>query len=395
MSALCSILPSLSFVRHFNGKGQVAGHNERSTAIVTRYFQRRMTDHTLVGGSHFIAAWLKRVRHTEGIKQLDDILEGTYPVAAKFAACGSLRGDKEHPRLTEEDQRLDETMHAVLDATISVEAIDLDPLYQATAATAGATTDIDAGNRRAQWKCGLPKRGGERNEGGEDDEMGGRCGEEDEEVEGEREEELLAKKSQETKQFVREVKVAFDALKGDDKAMEDLVAKLNRVGRLLQGRHGEDAVTFNPAGCPSLSRPESMPTEEILERVIKEWIRIIVICDDGYWVIGCPRRLVENTLCRTWHTTSLMARSVVHDLRHDHSERPGHPQQTTPGAHRDHSRLSSLRRSILPAWTSLPPTAYSSTGASTSRSRAPYLWSRLRNPARQSSRHPHAREAGY
>ena len=38
VSALRSILPSLDLVRHFNGKGQVTGHNERSTAIVTRYF---------------------------------------------------------------------------------------------------------------------------------------------------------------------------------------------------------------------------------------------------------------------------------------------------------------------------------------------------------------------
>lgn len=96
VSALCSALPSFDLVRQFNGKGLVDGHNERSTAIVTRYFQRRMTDHPFVGGSHFIGAWLKRVQHGEGTQQLDKILEGTYPVAAEFAACGSLRGgDKE------------------------------------------------------------------------------------------------------------------------------------------------------------------------------------------------------------------------------------------------------------------------------------------------------------
>lgn len=53
---------------------------------------------------------------------------GHIPVAAKFAPCGSPCGDEEHTKLTEEEQRLDPAVHAVLDPTISAENINVNPL---------------------------------------------------------------------------------------------------------------------------------------------------------------------------------------------------------------------------------------------------------------------------
>lgn len=85
-------------------------------------------------------------RRAEGLKQLEEILEGTYPVAAKSAACGFISHNSDTLLvLADEEQKLDASMHAIVDPTISVEEIDLAPLYEVTAAAPAPTTNIDEG----------------------------------------------------------------------------------------------------------------------------------------------------------------------------------------------------------------------------------------------------------
>lgn len=84
-------------------------------------------------------------------------------MAAKSAACGFFSHNSSTvPVLTEEEQILDASMHAVLDPTISATEINLEALYEATLAAPAPTTNIDEVHRRARWlRIG---RGGKREE---------------------------------------------------------------------------------------------------------------------------------------------------------------------------------------------------------------------------------------